>query len=340
MKYLIVFSLLFSVAFADQPSELTRPPSQEITPKAQPLVKNGVTEPYVTTDFIYWKAREDGLEYLITGTGSVTRPSQTKGKIYQPDFDGHVGFKVGLGLNIGHDGWDVYLQNTWLDADESDWFQGDFARELIGEPFLVGGVTHASVDWDFHIRVLDLEWGRHFYISPFLLLRPFFGLKGFWSDQDYKAKVIGFSNANRTETGRNTSHFDEDSWGIGIRAGVQTSWSFTRNFSLFGNLALATEWCRFHLKLKQTAFFDETNASTVLVNLNNHQYEMIPVLELALGLRWEMWWAQDSYHVMLQWGCEEQMWWNYARSFENFNVLSTGNDLNFQGLTVRARFDF
>ena len=344
MKNLVFLLLLSICAFADEPTQgIVRPPNQEITAKAQPFVNNGVVEPYITADFIYWKAREDGLQYIITGRSNQLRPNLVEGKIYEPDFDGHIGFKVGLGLNIDHDGWDVYLQYTWIYSDEIDSFNGELpknAQAVTGNEFLIGGITRSHVDWDFHMNVLDLEWGRHYYIGRFLRFRPFFGLKGFWSDQDYRIRSSGFQDFDRTILADTDNHFDDDSWGIGIRGGLQTSWLFTRNFSVFGNLALAAEWSRFYIKLKENGFFPATNTTHSLTNINNHHYVMIPILELALGLRWEIWFHQDSYHLAIQWGWEEQMWWNYARSFATFNSVSAGEDLNFQGLTVRIRFDF
>lgn len=285
-------------------------------------VWGALVSPYVTADFIYWKARQDGLNYVATGL----TPDQGKGKFHEVEASGHPGFKAGLGLQLGHDDWDVYLQYTWLYSDESDDFNGQFGRDLIGD-IIPGDITHSRAHWDLHFNAVDLEWGRLFCMSPFVTFRPFFGLKGFWSDQDFDVK-------SRSALEEHHSRFDEDVWGIGIRGGLQMTFAFTDHWSLFGNLALAAEWSRFHLKLK------EVSRTRVLIHFDNDQYRMVPVLELAVGLRWQLAFCEEAYRISAQAGWEEQMWWNFADSYLPFNQGFNGGDLNFQGLTLRFRFAF
>lgn len=296
--------------------------------------------PYITADFIYWKARMDGLEYVVTGIGSPQSPSEVRGRVYNVDFDGHLGFKVGLGLKIGHDGWDVNLGYTWLHSKESDHFHGEGGQELTQVPFLQGGVTRGALDWDFHMNVIDLALGRHILVSKLFDLRPFFGLKGYWASQDYRAVTQGLIALDKMETGSSQAHLDDENWGVGIRGGLETTFVFTKNWSFFGNIALAAEWSRFHFRVKQDGTFNEPLHSVSLVHLNDHQYQMIPVLELSLGIRWGMDLFSGSSRVSLQVAWEEQMWWDYAHSFDFLNKWTNGGNLNFQGLTIRGRFDF
>lgn len=321
--------LLFSAgAFASEEAAPVRPPNQEITPKGQTFVQNGVAMPYLSASLIYWKAREDGLQYIVTGQSGF------RGRVYEPNFEGHLGFKAGLGVNLGHDGWDVYFQYTWFQSDATDRFHRPIGEELLGTGFLLGGVESSHANWDFHINVFDLEWARLFYVSPYLMLRPFFGLKGYCSDQDYHVKSEGFSDVARTVRALDRIWYDVDQWGMGIRGGLQNSFCFTKNFSIFGNLALAAEWSRYRVRLQ------EEGASALVLRLKNERYQMVPVLELAVGLRWDIWFYHEKFHFGLEWGWEEQMWWDFAHAFDLFNRGLTGGNLNFQGLTVRARLDF
>jgi len=91
-----------------------RPPQREISVEAQPWVKNCIAEPYLVADFIYWKVRQDGLDYVLEGVGAVGNPVTSKGKVFEPDFKGEPGFRIGLGLNLAHDGWDLLLNYTWI----------------------------------------------------------------------------------------------------------------------------------------------------------------------------------------------------------------------------------
>ena len=93
-----------------EPASFPRPPQKEISVEAQPWVQNCVAEPYLVADFIYWKVQEDGLDYAQKGLGGTANPVTSKGKVYEPDFSFEPGVRVGLGLNLAHDGWDLLLR--------------------------------------------------------------------------------------------------------------------------------------------------------------------------------------------------------------------------------------
>ncbi|MGE0198970.1 MAG: MOMP family protein, partial [Simkaniaceae bacterium] len=64
-----------------------------------------------------------------------------------------------------------------------------------------------------------------------------------------------------------------------------------------------------------------------------------PVLEFAIGLRAESYFGCGRYHFLLQGGWESQIWINqthYISISDHYDRF----DLNLQGLTLRARFDF
>ena len=67
---------------------------------------------YVTGDYLYWKAEQEGLTFAETSKNRVPFTVED-GKIFNPDFDWASGFRVGMGYNFRYDGWDLYLQ--WTD---------------------------------------------------------------------------------------------------------------------------------------------------------------------------------------------------------------------------------
>ncbi len=328
MKKVFFALLLCGTLFAN------RAPEEGITPRAQPCVKNGVAEIYLLADFLYWKVTQDGLGYAQRGT---SQPVLRRGTVYQPRFKGKPGLRVGLGLNLAHDGWDLLLTYTWLNVSADGRTSNTDAEPLwkSGESsFLAGGLTRAVTDWNIHFHIFDLEWGRHYYISRFLTLRPFFGFKGFFSGQDNCISYRGFVDQNRTQAGTNRVFLEEDTWGFGIRLGLNTAWFFAENWSAFANFALSEAWTKFDVERK-----DRGNGATIL-HLHYDRYTMTPILELGVGLRWDIWWNEDSYHASIQAGWEEQMWWDFNRFYSvNLPDSSLGN-LSMQGLTARFRFDF
>ena len=347
---ILLFGMLLAPVFGSahvEPVPFPRPPQKEISVEAQPWVRNSVAEPYLVADFIYWKVREDGLDYAQKGVGDTANPVTSKGKVYEPDFSFEPGFRVGLGLNLAHDGWDLLLRYTWINTHVIDTASVDPTLEGL-QPLwthapnnlLSGGLQRALSDWDLHTSVLDLEWGRHYYISRFLTLRPFFGLKGFWQNQDYQLAYTGFVDPARTIFGESRVHLDQDSWGFGIRFGTNTSWYFAHHWSVYADLALTAAWTKFDLERRDRVIVDSMNTDSVVVHLDYDRYAMTPILELSVGLRWEIWFNDDSYHALIQAGWEEQLWWSFNRLYRIGAPYAAEGNLQYQGLTVKFQFDF
>lgn len=334
-----LFLALPILAYAHpEPAPFPRPPEKEITVEAQAWVKNCVAEPYIEVDFIYWKVREEGLNYTRTGVG----PNQTSsGKLYEVAPDGEPGFRAALGLNLAHDGWDLLLRYTWIYASEKESErQTDplWISELPG--FLFTGLDRATAQWNLHTNVLDLEWGRNYYISRFLTLRPFFGLKGYWNDQGFKIHYIGLTDAQPRVSAEQKIQMSQDTWGGGLRFGMNTAWYFAHHWSVFADMALSAAWSKFDIERRDREIIPSTNTDETVLYLDYDRYGMVPILELAAGLRWEMWFNDDSYHALIQAGWEEQMWWGFHRNYVLFNVSENIGNLQYQGLTLRFRFDF
>lgn len=292
-----------------------------------PPKKMGGVAPFFFADLIYWKVWQGGMAFANTG---FLPPVERLGKTFEPDFQGEVGFRVGVGVSLAHDEWDLSLQYTWIHSHVGDRVTRDPALEPLQMLWPFGGnfspIHEAHADWDFRMHVLDLEWGRPVCISRFLMLLPFFGLKGFWSDQEYRIKYFAPEGVDHL-------HLDQDNWGIGIRIGLKTSWYFAEHWSFYGDLALASAWTHFDEKRK-----DQVNDEAMIHAKFDH-YGMTPILELGTGLRWEMGFHEGDYHVAVQVGWEEQVWGDYNRLLQVNETDSLGN-LDFQGLTARLRFDF
>ncbi|MCB1107873.1 MAG: hypothetical protein KDK76_07245, partial [Chlamydiia bacterium] len=233
----------------------TRGMPREVTPAAGPRVAHGANA-FLTADFIYWKATQAGLEYgmsnVLIGTGSTIT---SRGSTRTPDFGWDPGFKVGLGINLPYDGWDTYVQYTWLQSNGNHSRMRNSDGNIIPKPWAgspdggasrIGDITEARTRWDFHFHVLDLELGRSYYLSRFLTLRPFAGLKWTWQSQDwvnrYNGNNVRVDNSPSNVPGTARVSQDHDFWGVGIRTGLNTNWYIAEHWSIFANGALATVW--------------------------------------------------------------------------------------------------
>lgn len=349
MKRFIPLLVLPFLSFAQEEKAFPRPPEKEITIEAQPWVKNCIAEPYVEGEFLYWKVAQENLEYGATGFGDQSREVTQRGKIYTFDFEGRPGFRGGIGANIAHDGWDVFLRYTWIYSKLTDRARVDLNEQRIRvlwlsapEEFLHGGVNEAQARWQIHMNALDLEWGRNAYLSRYLTLHPFFGLKGYWSDQKYRAEYDGFFQRENgpQERANETAKMKQDSWGIGVRFGLNSDWYLSRNWSVYANLALASLWSHFDVHRRDEGFNFIQNQKFLLVNTKLDTYYLNPILELGVGVCWEMWFADDTMHALIQVGWEEQLWWGMNHFTKIFDSTSGRGNLEFQGLSLRFRFDF
>lgn len=348
---------------------------REITPNAGPRVAYGA-DIFITADFIYWKVNQEGTAYATSGVGTGSMASDVlfsteKGKVRSAGKDWSPGFKVGIGLNLSHDGWDLYTQYTWLRPSNSSRVSRSY-NAATGEGVVslqtpntndgpYGGSSgegslyrwdRASSYWKLCFNVIDLELGRNFYLSQFLTMRPFIGLKGTWQSQDFKTRLflsdgidVGLSlEQDGLLSGPYHINYDNDVWGIGIRPGFNIAWYMSTNWSIYGNMAWTSMWAAYtDLQRKDTVKNGEeilNGISPTMVNTSRDTYYSVKWIgEIELGLRWEMWFYDDNYHFAIQAGWENQVWLNWT-SFQSIIQPDRWEDLSFQGLNLTFRFDF
>ena len=317
---------------------------REITPMAGPRVACGA-DLFITADFIYWTTRMDGMGYAVSGVGSAA-VVPGKGDVKQVDFSWDPGFKVGLGYNFEHDGWDIYAEYTWLRPGESAstsnaagtlrpmWTDSGDLRDDTGNINAV--ITNASASWDFDFNVVDLSLGRNYFISHYLTLRPFFGLKGTWQDHAFVARYT-FSDTERRKT-----TIDQDSWAVGLRTGLNTVWYFNQYFGIYGDFSLAALWGECDVDRKDERIAVDANGGETATTRNfteNDRYGMKSVFEIAMGLELDFWFSDDAFHLGTKAGWEMQYWPNQNQFFRWLEEANHG-DLYFMGFTLKVRFDF
>ncbi len=337
------------------------PPCTTVTPNGGPCVMNG-NDMFITADFLWWGVRQEGLEYAMTPTSptstSTTAPS--KGKIYHPSTGWNPGFKVGIGTDLDHDGWDLYAQYTWYQAkhhhhhnhssgtssstptfttpvvNDAYWFVGDSVNDS------VSSYASASEKWKLNFDVLDLEMGRNMYLSPRLQFRPFFGLKGAWQKQHLHLAFNSVPFFGSVGSNYMNNHLKMS--GVGVRGGFDTAWHFTRGFSLVGDLAFTGLWEYVKGSRKDTSSTvtgGVTSTPVTNVYISEHCTSVKPILEWAIGLRYEFWTCGDDYHFAFEADWEAQNWFGQNQFIRlPGSANAEGQDLGLQGLTFQVRFDF
>lgn len=320
-----------------------------INPAARPTVCNGV-DVFVVGEFIYWKPSENGLGFAIEDPENPL--FLTDGHVENPKFKWSPGFRVGLGWNMCHDGWDVYLSWTRLNshAKHTDHApNGGILMPTFENPnFLVPPqdildftlVSEAAMRWKMRLNVLDLVLGREFFVSKWLTLRPFGGVRSAWIRQKDRIEyeTIGFIPRDHRITMRNKY------WGIGLVTGLNSEWGLGCGWSLFGDASISLLYG--NIKVHQRERVVNITPEVTRLKVHNDQKLGRAVTDLAAGVRWETYFCDDDFRLRLQAGWEQHMFFgqnqlmNFVDSFNHGKFVSNQGDLSLQGFTVSAQFDF
>lgn len=345
-------SLMFTSVFADTDSDSSSDSQatstmKEITPPAGFAAEQGIGFS-IYADFIYWEARANDLAFATTSLLSTTTTTLQPGEVYYPSFNYKPGFKVGIAFDLGHDNWDLDANYTWLNGNAGknsvSTGLGVIATQITPTLPIVGSsletyLTQADGNWDFHHNLINLDLGRNYFISQFLTLRPYFGLSGAWSSQDSHVHYTYTSDTDPYPVEDFvTLYFSQSYWGVGFNTGLQTSWLFDENWSIYGNFGILNLWSKFSDSSKETDY-DAVDGvieatGTVTQNFSSTQYGIQNVLDLELGVRWATTFDDDTMGASIQMGWEQQVWFN------NCHLYDQTTNLSMQGLTARLRFDF
>lgn len=309
---------------------------------------------------LFWKATEEGLTYAITGSFDLLSQGNTfyklnleNGRSHQPKFGWHWGFKMGIGYEIPHDGWDLFADWTRYIHSASDRVSRDGDTNInhftatggtgqFVSPFWVaqlfaspGLLNVGEARWNLHLDLIDLELGREFLISRFLSLRPFIGLRNGWIDQKYNLFFLGFDfEVSPTTLGRQINvDMENKFWGIGCRGGLNTQWFLGKGFSVYGNGAFSFLDGRFKVRYKLHDLKPTTTTTVVGSGLSiilnevslpfddtfensTHEHTDLAMADLELGIRWER--SFNGWYYFAIWGGYEQNIFFEQNQFMNF----------------------
>ena len=117
---------------------------------------------------------------------------------------------------------------------------------------------------------------------------------------------------------------------------LDTVWHLTRNFGLYGDVAVTALWSSFHNNTNHNVTI---SAETTNTPDKKRTITIMPVLEFGLGAMYTMLFNNDACQLLVKAGWEEQVWVNYNHNSINGTWNTTGN-LSLQGLTLKAGLAF
>lgn len=315
-------------------------------------------------DFLWWRANEEGLElgrqeFVDTfspavGGDTVVNTSRAK----KPNFKYDPGFRIGLS-NQCCDNWDLALNWTHFHTKASvsgatevlptgtSVFISDWERLVNINP------QTASARYTLNLDLVDLEFGRKFYVSSSFILRPQFGLRFARIDQNYRVASEAIGASDFVSGVRSRSDF----LSVGPRVGLDIELSLGCGLSLFGNAAGSILFGKFdnHSREIFTNFAEVATIDEYIYEANSSAHRCSrTATDLAFGVKWDHCfdWCNRSHPVSLAFAWEHHAFYdlNSFNFVERGYDLATGlvnttgarkhGDLYTQGLTVSASFGF
>lgn len=291
---------------------------------------------------LLWKSSEDCLNYAIKSDSQTN----VHGSIKSPDFAWDWGVRLGLGIKLPHDQWDLFFNYTYVHAHAHDSVSapaGGAVFPTMQSPFGLPSnfyANHAHFHWDADLNIGDIELGRNCFAGQWLSIRPFMGLRGLTIDQDIHVEYTGGTAvpAGDKDKVRNSNDF----WGLGLRMGLDTLWGLGAGWGIYGNGAASLISGSFDVHEKE----ELEEADQKRLDLKADQDSVVAIAELALGIQWDQLFSKDRYHFGVKFGWEFNVFFDQNRlvrfiNSDNPGAISTSDgDLAFQGLTFGFRFDF
>ena len=323
-------------------------------------------------DFLYWKADEDGLEYgtKMIATPLIGESSTTKTKLLDLHFEWDPGFRLGVGYTFDHfDCWAINLNWTHIHNHAHGKTSAKGIESQVGNvdtiisPWvnllfeLRAGASKASAHWHVDYDTLDLDFGKSVLLSKRFVLNPYFGFRGAWIDQDYKAKyksVFLLAENAPTFTREVTFKGKNDFNGFGLRGGAELMCILSKHWHIFSQFAGNILYGKFRVNMKnlhdQGLGEGEITPMPTNFTTSEHFWRVRLNFEEAIGLGWEAFFRCERYRLRIRAAYELSQWLNQNELFYTFYFrgqdaissvpIRSQGDLSFHGIRAGLQFDF
>lgn len=209
--------------------------------------------------------------------------------------------------------------------------------------------------WTLRFNVIDVMLSKSFYLSPKFVLTPSVGLKTSWQNQSFLVRYLiegrgenlgGASSIYNPTEEYYRIYNKQFYYGLGTRVGMDTSWWVSDSLSVFGQIYGTTLAGMFKDRREDVTQVtaQDTGASIIenntKINLRGVDHFINTVLETQIGLRWDYFLCDEAYRLRLQFGYENQLWFNQNHFLTPYLQGATGADLGFMGFTATVNFDF
>ena len=198
---------------------------------------------------LYWQAGTCGTDFAYGKQNPVTS-FPAKGSVRDVHSKWNWGYKVSLGYNIEHDGWESNLCYTDFSGTGSDKIISgcnDNVVPLLGAYTLPSpnGIfafcSEAKSQTEMHFRTLFWDLARDFFVSDCLSIRPFTALEAAWINTKQSTRYTGGDpQAPVLGLGDDLVHVKESCTfkGLGPVMGLGANWYIGRGVSIYNEFTI------------------------------------------------------------------------------------------------------
>jgi hypothetical protein len=299
-------------------------PAEEHHDEAEHGMLSGV---FFTGEYLLLHPRRNALDYAVVSPDPNLTPG---GSIQSLDWHTQSGFRAGAGYQLSGEPWQIGVTYTYLHSRDDRTATAPTGGEAFATLTRGGGVDEVataagSTNLDFN--VIDLVAARPITVCQDLVVRPFGGGRFAWIDQKLTAVYNGGFSGAVNDIVSSPVYFR----GAGLTGGAQAYWKLRQGFGLYGRFTGSLLSGQFRNFLTEA----NNNGATPIVSVSEKYYQVVPVMEMGLGVAWQ------GDHVLISVGYELQNWFNMVNSPTFPSPSNIGlpgrrfSDLSLEGLAVQ-----
>ncbi len=290
---------------------------------------------YIQGAYTFWVPYQEGLNIAYSGNNA---PANNPGNIIRPIIEGANGFKVGLGANTMHDGWMIRLNYAWFNNSPQQTANTLDPADIYAATFETSSNSYSAISskWTGQFNRVDAKLDRSFFAGHYLTLCPWLGLLGTWETQNLSMTEIG-DDGNSVAVSEEV-RWQQNWWGIGPYAGCEASYFFTDAWALYISSGASLLVVNHELYQKEYDTLPIDPALAYSFNQVDNFYNVEPMIETSLGLRWESAWTNCSLCIDLSWELQTYFSHNGFQAF--FGPMGVMGNYSMQGATASAKISF
>jgi hypothetical protein len=288
-------------------------------------------------EFLYWKAQENNLAYVITNFAE-SDPCLCQGRVYYPKFQYDPGFRAKAAFAFGdRDNFALSISYLWFKTKTKAKTITDLCdcgRALLWihpdeSDFMLPEISSATCcPWKKQLNVVDFIISRESFISPNLQSTWGMGIECTWQHESFSVQYIKCDDSSRL-----TSCFTQKTRGIGTKAIANFIFSATSYLGFYLDSSLTLMYA----EPKRTEKFmnDEMMEGNVAMRMTG----IYPVFNTNIGIQASWIDCSRDFALRIKLGWEEYLWSNLSH-INSGPFPSTRDDLTYEGLTLGITLDF